>query len=57
MPHTFSDKRSSNGAIESEIISKQKLAEETHKRIIKKFEKLKVYSSFKDNIWGAHLVE
>ena len=57
MRHTFSDKRSSNGAIESEIISNQKLAEETHKRIIKKFEKLKVYSSFKDNIWGAHLVE
>ena len=27
------------------------LAEELHKPIIKKFEKRKVYSQFKDNIW------
>ena len=34
-------------------MSKQQLAEELHKLIIKKFEKRKVHSSFTDNIWGA----
>ena len=29
------------------------LADELHKLIIRKFEKRKVYSSFKDNIWGV----
>ena len=33
------------------------LAEELHKPIIKKFKKRKVYSSFKDNIWSAHLAD
>ena len=31
------------------------LAEELHKPIIKKLKKRKVYSGFKDNIWGADL--
>ena len=35
----------------------EKLAEELHKPIIRKFKKRKVYSAFKDNIWGAHLAE
>ena len=35
----------------------QQLAEELHKPIIKKFKKRKVYSSFKDNIWGADLAD
>ena len=34
-----------------------KLANELHKPIIRKFNKRKVYSSFKDNIWGADLAE
>ena len=33
------------------------LAERLHKAIIKKFEKRKVYSSFKDNIWGVDLMD
>ena len=33
------------------------LANELHKPIIKKFNKRKVYSSFKDNIWGAGLAD
>ena len=33
------------------------LADELHKPIIKKFEKRKVYSQFKDNIWGVDLAE
>ena len=36
-------------------LSKQQLAEDLHKLIIKKFEKRKVHSSFTDNIWGADL--
>ena len=34
-----------------------KLANEHHKSIMKKFNKRKVYSSFKDNIWGADLAD
>ena len=33
------------------------LADELHKPIIKKIEKRKVYSQFKDNLWGADLVD
>ena len=38
-------------------LSNQELAEELHKLFTRKFEKYKVYSSFKDNIWGADLVD
>ena len=33
------------------------LADELHKPVIKKFNKRKVYSQFKDNIWGVDLVD
>ena len=33
------------------------LAEELHKTVIKKFNKRKVYSQFKDNIWGVDLAD
>ena len=33
------------------------LADELHKPIIRKFKKRKVHSSFRDNIWGAHLAD
>ena len=33
------------------------LAEELHKAVIKKFNKTKVYSQFRDNIWGVDLAE
>ena len=33
------------------------LAEELHKPVIKKFNKRKVYSQFKDNIWGVELTD
>ena len=35
----------------------QQLAEESHKPIIKKFEKRKVHATFKDNIWDADLAD
>ena len=42
---------SSNNEIKQNI----QLADELHKPIIRKFEKRKVYSSFRDNIWSADL--
>ena len=33
------------------------LVNELHKPIIRKFKKRKVYSSFRDNIWGVDLVD
>ena len=38
-------------------MSNQKLSKELHKLIIGKFEQLELYSSFKDNIQGADLVD
>ena len=38
------------------IYNKQ-IAEELNKPIIIKFKKIKPYSSFKDNIWGADLAD
>ena len=38
-------------------MSNKELAEELHKPIIRKFEKRKVHSSFKDNSWGADLAD
>ena len=35
----------------------QQLANELHKPIIRKFKRRKVYSSFKDNIWGVDLAD
>ena len=50
MVYKFFDKKSSGSGITNE--SNYQLANELHKPIIKKFKKRKVYSSFKDNIWG-----
>ena len=56
-----SDKKSlGNGAkyVNTKLIPQnQQLAEELHKFIITKFGKRKVYSTFKDNIWGADLAD
>ena len=38
-------------------IQNQQLAEELHKPIIRKFEKRKVHTAFKDNIWSADLAD
>ena len=61
---TFFDKNSASltdkfvaggGVANNEIKQNFQLAEELHKPIIRKFKKRKVYSGFKDNIWGADL--
>ena len=52
------DKKSSGSRVAANNVIKQniQLADELHKPIIRKFKKRKVYSSFKDNIWGADLI-
>ena len=52
MVYKFFDKKSEGSGLKS-----QQLANELHKPIIKKFKKRKVYSFFKDNIWGADLAD
>ena len=55
MVYKFFDKKSSGGGIANE--PNYQLANELHKPIIKKFKKRKVYSSFRDNIWGVDLAD
>ena len=45
---------SGTGCINKENLE---LADELHKPIIRKFKKRRVYSSFKDNIWGGDLAD
>ena len=55
MVYKFFDKMSKGSGVINE--SNYQLANELHQPIIKKFQKRKVYSSFKDNIWGVDLVD
>ena len=55
MVYRFFDKKSKGSGISNE--SNYQLADELYKPIIKKILKRKVYSSFKDNIWGADLAD
>ena len=54
MVYKFFDKKSSGSGITE---PNYQLADEIHKPIIRKFKKRKVYSSFRDNIWGADLAD
>ena len=53
MVYKFFDKKSTGSGIASASI----LSNELHKPTIKKFDKIKVYSQFKDNIWGVDLAD
>ena len=56
MVYKFFDKKSKGtGVANNEIKQNLQLAKELHKPIIRKSKKRKVYSGFKDNIWGADL--
>ena len=57
MVYKFLDKKSVGSGINRIKSSSSILADELHKPIIKKFEKRKVYSQFKDNIWGVDLAD
>ena len=49
----FFDRKTMGSGVNENI----KLANELHKPIIRKFDKRKVYSSFKDNIWRVDLAD
>ena len=53
--YKFFDKKSSGRGITNE--PNYQLANELHKPIIRTFTKRKVYSSFRDNIWGVDLAD
>ena len=57
MVYKFFDKKSTGSGFKKLKNSSSILADELHKPIIKKFDKRKVYSQFKDNIWGVDLVD
>ena len=57
--YKFFDKKSIGSRIKKNTTKSSSLilADELHKPIIKKFNKIKVYSQFKDNIWGVELAD
>ena len=55
MVYKFFDKKSKGSGIINE--PNYQLANELHKPIIRKLKKRKVYSSFRDNIWGVDLAD
>ena len=56
MVYEFFDKKLQGSGISNNNENIQ-LADELHKPIIRKIEKRKVYSSFRDNIWGVDLAD
>ena len=54
MVYKFFDQKS-KGSIKNEIKDNEELANELHQPIIRKFKKRKMYSSFKEYIWGVDL--
>ena len=56
MVYKFFDSKVSGSGVKL-IPENEQLANELHKPIIRKFEKRKVYSTFKDNIWGVDLAD
>ena len=64
MVYKFFDKKSMGSGIKKDMTklsslerSSSVLADELHNPVIKKFDKRKVYSQFKDNIWGVDLAD
>ena len=59
MVYKFFDKKSTGSGTAKSTAEPSSLilADELHKLVIKKFNKRKVYSQFKDNIWGVDLAE
>ena len=57
MVYKFFDKKSMGSGFKKLKNSSSILADELHKPIIRKFNKRKVYSQFKDNIWEVDLAD
>ena len=58
--HNFFDKNSKGSGLkenQGNFLQNSQLADEIHKPITRKFKKRKVYSTFKDNIWGCDLAD
>ena len=56
----FFDKKSKGAGLkenQENFLQNSQLPNKLHKPIIRKFKKRKVYSSFKDNIWGVDLAD
>ena len=53
--YKFFDRTSSGSGVDAE--PNYQLANELHRQIIRKFKKRKVYSPFRDNIWGVDLAD
>ena len=56
MVYKFFDKKTAGNGVKT-VPQNEQLAEELHNPNIKKFKTRKVYSSFKDNVWGADLAD
>ena len=57
MVYKFFDTKTLGCDVISDIMPNQELEEDLNKSINRKFEKQKVHSSFKDNIWGIDLAD
>ena len=63
MVYKFFDKKSCGSGVAASLANKSatepnyQLANELHKQIIRKFKKRKIYSFFRDNIWGVDLAD
>ena len=56
MVYKFFDEKSTGSGVNIPLEFNEQLAKELHKSI-RKFKEIKVYSGFKDNIWGADLAD
>ena len=54
---SLTDKSVSGSGVNIPLELNEQSAKELHKPIIRKLKKRKVYSGFKDNIWGADLAD
>ena len=57
MVYKFFDKKSIGSSVNIPLEFNEQLAKELRKPIIRNFKKRKVYSGFRDNIWGADLAD
>ena len=57
MVYKFFDKKSKGSGVNIPLEFNEQLAKELQKPIIRNFKKRKVYSGFRDNIWGDDLAD
>ena len=55
MVYKIFDKKATGSGVSRPLEFNEQLAKELQKPIIRKLKKRKVYSGFRDNIWGADL--